>query len=63
MIIYIALIKSKDEKQPTRLVLNNDEKEFKARLATVPKVMIETIASYDMQSNTSCYYSVDKYLA
>jgi hypothetical protein len=62
MIIYIALIKSSVPLRRSRLIIQDSEELFKARLKAFPKIMIETIATHNTETNLTRYFSTDDYL-
>lgn len=59
MMIYIALIKSKDERHPSKLIVRDNEREIKGYLLSLPVVyVVETFAIYDGEKKLTKYYNL-----
>lgn len=57
--IYIALVKSKDEGHPSRLIVRDNEKEMKDYLLSIPALyVVETFAVFDSKAKVTKYYSL-----
>jgi len=55
--IYIALIKSKDEGHPSKLIVRDDPKEIKDYLLSIPaRYVVETFAVWDGEKRLVKYY-------
>lgn len=59
MDIYIALIKSKDEGSPSKLIVRDDEKEIKEYLLSLPVVyVVETFVIFDSETKVTKYFKL-----
>ncbi|MBA7684402.1 hypothetical protein ES703_92797 [subsurface metagenome] len=59
MMIYIALIKSKDEGHPSKLIVRDVEREIKEYLLSLPVAyVVETFAVYNGETKATKYYSL-----
>ena len=57
--IYIALIKSKDEGHPPKLIIKDVEREMKQYLLSLPvQYVVETFATYDSEYQVTKYYNL-----
>ncbi|MBA7687753.1 hypothetical protein ES703_96222 [subsurface metagenome] len=59
MDIYIALIKSQDVKQPSRLIIRDDKKEMKDYLLSIPAVdSVKTFAVFEDETKLVKYFKL-----
>ena len=57
--IYIALIKSTDERHPSKLIVRDVEREMKEFLLSLPVAyFVETFAVYNAEAKLTSYYSL-----
>ena len=57
--IYIAMIKSTEERHPSKLIVRDNEKEIKEFLLSLPVAyVVETFATYDDEKRVSKYYKL-----
>lgn len=57
--IYIALIKSQDIKQPSRLIIRDDKEEMKQYLLAIPAIdSVKTFAVFDDETKLIKYFKL-----
>jgi len=57
--IYIALIKSQDVRQPSRLIIRDDKKEMKEYLLSIPAIdSVKTFAVFNDKTKLIEYFKL-----
>ena len=57
--IYIALIKSQDVKQPSRLIIRDEAREMKEYLLSIPAIdSVKTFAVFDDETKLIKYFKL-----